>query len=542
MNFLNSFNLINNFRNTLNSKIRKIYLKTSFYNNKISKVEKRRLVYKPKSNIIHCLVKYEKSLTNIEDLNINSIWSNDKIENSEYKKLHSFFWLFTLDLKSSKKVTQFILENWIDKNSNYNFFNWEIDILSKRVISWISNSQLTYEDSSDIYKDKFNFLIKKQTNHLINEINRSDFYDDKMIGCTAIILAGLSYKDTNFIKYGFELLNKIINYSLDDDFFPKSRSFRQLVFYLKYLVLIRELCKDSHNEIPEYLNEAIFYLGQSYKFYWQDTKQTYLFNGSHEITNIAFDDYLKNHGYKFSLEGKEFGGYVLFKDKKSSLIMDVGKPPEKKFSNTYQSGPLSFELTYNNKKVICNSGYFQNPKHQLNDISRSTASQSTLIIDNTSVTRLTRNNSGKKIIKNIFKITDKNIYYKKNSWMVTASHDGYLKEYGLIHKRSIEFDPINFLLIGADTLIKKKNYKSVNFEIRFHLYPNTKVSKTLDQNSVLINLGDTGWKFTCGKYLIDIESGLFFGKKNSYIENNNIFISGKTDHNEQVINWRLKKI
>ncbi len=542
MNFLNSFNLINNFRNTLNSKIRKIYLKTSFYNNKISKVEKKKLVYKPKSNIIHCLVKYEKSLTNIEDLNINSIWSNDKIENSEYKKLHSFFWLFTLDLKSSKKVTQFILENWIDKNSNYNFLNWEIDILSKRVISWISNSQLTYEDSSDIYKDKFNFLIKKQTNHLINEINRSDFYDDKMIGCTAIILAGLSYKDTNFIKYGFELLNKIINYSLDDDFFPKSRSFRQLVFYLKYLVLIRELCKDSHNEIPEYLNEAIFYLGQGYKFYWQDTKQTYLFNGSHEITNIAFDDYLKNHGYKFSLEGKEFGGYVLFKDKKSSLIMDVGKPPEKKFSDTYQSGPLSFELIYNNKKVICNSGYFQNPKHQLNDISRSTASQSTLIIDNTSVTRLTRNNSGKKIIKNIFKITDKNIYYKKNSWMVTASHDGYLKEYGLIHKRSIEFDPINFLLIGADTLIKKKNYKSVNFEIRFHLYPNTKVSKTLDQNSALINLGDTGWKFTCGKYLIDIESGLFFGKKNSYIENNNIFISGKTDHNEQVINWRLEKI
>ena len=100
MNFLNSFNLINNFRNILNSKIRKIYLKTSFYNNKISKVEKRRLVYKPKSNIIHCLVKYEKSLTNIEDLNINSIWSNDRIENSEYKKLHSFFWLFTLDLKS----------------------------------------------------------------------------------------------------------------------------------------------------------------------------------------------------------------------------------------------------------------------------------------------------------------------------------------------------------------------------------------------------------------------------------------------------------
>ena len=63
----------------------------------------------------------------------------------DFKKLHSFYWLFSIDLKSSNKVTQSIIENWIRKNQNYETKSWEIDILSKRVIAWISNSKITYD-------------------------------------------------------------------------------------------------------------------------------------------------------------------------------------------------------------------------------------------------------------------------------------------------------------------------------------------------------------------------------------------------------------
>ena len=35
----------------------------------------------------------------------------------------------------------------------------------------------------------------------------------------------------------------------------KSRNIRQLNFYLKYFVLIREWLKESQNDIPEYINE-----------------------------------------------------------------------------------------------------------------------------------------------------------------------------------------------------------------------------------------------------------------------------------------------
>ena len=145
-----------------------------------------------------------------------------------------------------------------------------------------------------------------------------------------------------------------------------------------YFVLIRELLKESQNEIPEYLDENIYYLGQAYNFIWQTNKTSFLFNGNHEIDHSDFDKYLQNQGYKFKNQSNEIGGYSIIRNKNIVLAIDLGSSPEKKFSNNYQTGPLSFELTFLGKKMITNSGYFQNYKHRLNNISRSTASHSSL--------------------------------------------------------------------------------------------------------------------------------------------------------------------
>ena len=333
--------------------------------------------------------------------------------------------------------------------------------MSRRIIAWISNSKLTYEESSEVYKNKFNFVIKKQINHLINEIERSDSVNDKMIGCTAIILSGLSYDDKKILDYGLILLKKICNISFDTQGFPKSRNFRQLVFYLKHMVTIREFLKESQNVIPDYLNEHIFYLGQSYNFIWQNTQKNYLFNGNHEVSHKEFDKYLVSKGYKFQNKLLEHGGYALLKNKNVSIMMDVGSSPEKKFSNNFQSGALSFEMYFLGEKIISNSGYFQNLNHQLNSISRSTASHSTLTIDNSSISKFRKQSNGNIYIENNLKIISKKIIFEKNFWSLKGSHDGYQKKYGIIHNRELNFFPESNFLKGKDNLIKKKNMRFV---------------------------------------------------------------------------------
>ncbi|MAV61959.1 MAG: heparinase [Candidatus Pelagibacter sp.] len=542
MLFKNSLNYISQFFFFFTNKTRNLYLNSKIYNKKISQIYSNNLEYKPSPNLLDCLIKYKKKKNNIEEFSLNSIWQKKNFHENDYKKLHSFFWLLSLDLKSSKVTTQSIILKWIESNHNYKKENWNIDILSKRVIAWISNSKLTYEDSNQDYKDKFNSIIQKQINHLINEIKRSEWVDDKMIGCAAIILTGLSYQNKDkYLNFGLSLLKNIIKFSFDSEGFPKSRNIRQLTFYLKHFVLIREWLKESQNEIPEYIDESIYYLGLAYSLLCKNIKKSILFNGNHESSNTEFDNYLDIHGYRFKNENYEVGGYTILKNKKIALVMDLGSSPEKKFTSNYQSGALSFEIICSDKKLICNSGYFQNFKHQLNNVSKSTASHSTLVIDNQSSCKLSKQPNGKSIIENGLKILKKSITFKKNYWVIESSHDGYSKQFGIIHNRKIEFFPENYKFIGSDTLIKKKigNY---NFEIRFHLEPRVKVMKTLDRKSIFIELENEGWKFTCNNHLLDLETGLYFGKKNSYVENQNISISGMTRNQNEIIKWELFKI
>jgi uncharacterized heparinase superfamily protein len=66
--------------------------------------------------------------------------------------------------------------------------------------------------------------------------------------------------------------------------------------------------------------------------------------------------------------------------------------------------------------------------------------------------------------------------------------------------------------------------------------------KTQDGKSILIDIENEGWKFISHGYTIDIETGLYFGNKNSYTENQNFFISGTTQNKDQIIKWELEKI
>ena len=66
--------------------------------------------------------------------------------------------------------------------------------------------------------------------------------------------------------------------------------------------------------------------------------------------------------------------------------------------------------------------------------------------------------------------------------------------------------------------------------------------KTQDNKAILIELEDEGWKFTCDKFDINIDNGFYFAKKNSYTQNQNIFISGITNNQNENIIWQLIKI
>jgi len=74
------------------------------------------------------------------------------------------------------------------------------------------------------------------------------------------------------------------------------------------------------------------------------------------------------------------------------------------------------------------------------------------------------------------------------------------------------------------------------------LEPSCKVMKTQDNKSIFIDLDGEGWKFNSDDNNINIDSGLYFGKKNSFTDNQNINISGMTNTENQTIKWEITKL
>ena len=535
------FETLNEFAEIIKKKFRGIYQNSSLYEKKISKTFDNEFIYKPSPHLLSSIIKYQNKKYKIEDFELETVW-NSQIKPKDFEKLNNFFWLFSLDLKSSKKSVKKVLRNWITNNSHFKKESWEFDMTAKRIISCLSNHPLTYDDNDKEYRSMFDHMIQKQTNHLINEIKNSKDLENKIIGCSAIILTGLCYKiEKNYLNVGLTFLKKITRSSIDNQGFTNSRNIKQLIFFLKYFIIIREWFKESQVEVPEHIEENIYYFGQSYALIRQNLDVDLLFNGNNKSNTHDFDHYLRRLGYKFKNENKDCGGYIILKNKKICIAMDVGSSPNSKYSQDYQSGALSFEIISNGKKLITNCGYYKKNNQNLNEISKSSAAHSTLTIDDNSSCKFTKRKD-KLILKAGLKVGQKNSIFESNYWKISADHDGYFKKFKSIHERNIEFFPEKMKFVGNDKVITKKNNFNFKFDIRFHLEPNIKLMKTQDNKSILIELEDEGWKFTCDNYEINIDNGLYFGNKNSYIENQNIFVSGILNNNEENIKWEIKKI
>ena len=72
-----------------------------------------------------------------------------RLQKKIIRKLNNFYWLFSLDLKSSKKTYSVKLLLELDDFIiiKYNSKSWNFDLTAKRIIAWLSNHNLTYEDS-----------------------------------------------------------------------------------------------------------------------------------------------------------------------------------------------------------------------------------------------------------------------------------------------------------------------------------------------------------------------------------------------------------
>ena len=525
--------------------IKNFFFSTSFYNKFLDSKVPSRFFFYPNPYLLSPFVNHKDLLIKISDKDVRNFWINIH-KSKEKRNTHNFLWLNLVDRKNESQIIQKIIKEWISKYHNYKKDIWSNGLISLRIISWISNSEVILSGSQKNFNESFIKNLIRQINFIRKNLKDINDEGKKISAISAIILSGLVFREyySNY-KIGQRELKKFIEIFFDKNGFPKNRNFENLVTCTQYFILIKEWIKSGQEIIPDYLEDIIEKNLNCLSSLNSPHKKLPLFNGSTEKSLENFFHYLNKLNYDLKSNLKSVGQVQIIKNKKTTLYFDSGEPPAYKLSKDYQSGPLSFEYSNDNDKIITNCGYGRRISKKIQLISKFTSAQSTLCMDNTSVVKFKKNNLINKAygstINESFKISNVNRSEDKTNIVISATHNAYLDKFGYLHKRTIKFFKKNSDIIGNDNLIKKNGSSNVNFSIRFHLYPGISTVKTISGKSILLQINKKkSWVFTSDNQKIDVEKSLFLGG-NKARSTQCIVIYGNTKEEDVDIEWKLKK-
>ena len=528
--------------------IKKIYFTTNHYNKSLKTQLPEQLYFYPNPFLFSSFINQKNFTFKLSQIDTDTFW-DESMESKEEKNLNSFFWLNLINRKNNGLVIQKIISLWIKKNNKYNKKNWQNSDISKRILAWILNADIILNNADVHFKRNFFNSIITQVNHLKNNLNYENNPIKKIEIISAIILSGLIFKEYNQnFELGIKKLKYIIDDYFDNDGCPVNRNIYDLVQSSKFLILIKECCKDAQEYIPDYLDDVVDKLVDSVYAIKTPNQKSPLFNGANEFKINPYLDYLSGLEYTPKNTKNQVSQIYILRSKKFLLFFDVGSPPKKKNSIGYQSGPLSFEYFVDNHKIITNCGFGNKISKKAELISKLTSAQSTLCLNDFSVTEFERSNLINSVFGNsltsLFQVFDFNVDEDINSISVSAKHDAYKKKFDYICERKIKINKKNGNLSGDDSLILNNNNTETStiYDIRFHLYPGINAVQTIGKNAILIQVEkNNSLIFTSAGENISLEKSIFLGR-NQIINNYCITISGILTKNEsKKIHWEFKK-
>ena len=548
MSNFNTFNLyLLSLKKSFQDGLREKKFKSSNYNVSLGGVQPHRIYESSNIFLIQDLVNNDPIILNSVRKFTTNLWKITNLENDKTKKLHDFGWLPALNIKTEKELGCLIVDQWINNFSNYNEKYWTFNVITNRLINWISSYDIIFKNSDLIFRSKVINNIVKQAKHLFKNINLINTGIDKIKSLAALILVGNSFEQyEEYTQFGLKNLEDELSDFINKDGFVKTKNPEDLFWTLYFLVLIKEWLILSRKQTPAFINIYINSLGISFKFLRFSNGDLPLFNGANQINTERFYEYLESRGYEFENMENIFCGYAKIKSKKIEIFMDANNPSSMLHSRNYQAGPLSFELSSNGEKFICNSGSAKNLGEELSYLSSSTAAHSTVTINDTSSCIFQKNKMIRKYFGNsliekhdIFKKEFKN---DKEFIRCTIGHNGYEKRFKLLHERQITLFKNKSHVEGIDNLkCKNLENKNLTYSVRFHIHPAIRITKTMGNDILLSSNNGDGWIFRSPQIPTKIEKNLYFGNPNNIKESSFILLEGNIENENTNIIWHLEK-
>ncbi|MBL1419978.1 MAG: heparinase II/III family protein [Alphaproteobacteria bacterium] len=476
-----------------------------------------------------------------------------------YEKLISFGWLRhfkALDSPIALLQAKALFIDWLYNKKFYNRKNWRAAVTAKRLIALLSYHSIMVDEDGEISSQVYFKAIDRHIQILIRTYKHAKYSQDKLDVAIALCFAQ-NCLDTNYTnRYIDNHFETMLADQLSQQILPDgghiSRNPDVLLEIMLNLIPLKSSYTAQKLPVPVALQNAIDRIIPVLHFFCHPDGNFIQFNGAGPTDWAAFLSVFdaEGEGLNPPTQAPHSGYYRLYAPN-LQVTIDAGATPEPQYSTSAHAGPLAIEIFTGGQRMVVNCGAA--PMHDYNwfTTTRSTAAHSTLSIadESTAIIKLPdwlSNLIGNQIFHGHSK-RPVTIGKTPTGPKVNASHDGYIRSFGLIHQREITLNEDGSLVTGVDNLSPANPNASpaeppLPFDIRFHLHPNVETQSSRDGHSILITLPNQDvWQFVSTFTSFRLEDSIYLGEGQEKKKTSQIIISGTVgDYTE--VKWQFRKI
>ena len=204
---------------------------------------------------------------------------------------------------------------------------------------------------------------------------------------------------------------------------------------------------------------------------------------------------------------------------------------------------LGFEMSDGLHRLVVSCGGARNGgallPAQLAGALRTTAAHSTLIVADANSTAVHADGS---LGRGVTEVEVDRQELESGS-RLEASHDGYARRYGLLHRRQLALSVDGRQLVGEDMLLPAgRRKRAAPFAIRFHLAPDVEVTLTADNQGALLRIdGGPLWQFRCKGGALGVEESLWVDGAGRPRETQQLVVSAQSPAGGASVSWLFKR-
>ncbi len=474
---------------------------------------------------------------------------------SEY--VHSFAWLRDLSTVATRAqatpIAEALMRLWLEAHADSVAEPaWRADLWGRRILFWTAHAPLILSSTDLVYRSRVLNTLARGARHIDRAADKLTPGAPRIAALCGVAAAGLLIAGGEARRAGAEAaLAKAIGLSVFDDGGSVARSPVAQLDIIMLLTSLRETYASRRQGAPAALYEALArmvpaLLGVCHGDKGQVNGGLSSWQGGGPVSGEVLAQIIEATGVRARpLRQARDWGYQRLSAGSAVLIMDAAPPPVARLVEGGCASTLAFELSDGPHRLIVNCGGARAVLAQvptaLADGLRTTAAHSTLVIGDSNSTAIHADGTlgrGVAAVELARQESDA-------SSRIEASHDGYARRYGFLHRRQLVLAGDGREVRGEDMLLpagKKRVPAATPFAIRFHLGRGVQASPTADGMAALLRLpGGALWQFRCRGGALAVEDSLWVDADGRPQATHQLVVTGESPAGGASISWALKR-